>query len=65
MICVLDGNGKVRAFLSERYRKLDNPERCAAILPVIQKMQCSQIESYEVTPTHLYINVFFHSPDNI
>ena len=55
MIRVLDSN--VRAFLSDRYRRLDNLELCAAVLPVIQEMQGSQIESCEVTPTHLYIKV--------
>ena len=55
MIRVLDGN--VRAFLSDRYRRLDNLELCAAVLPVIQEMQGSQIESCEVTPAHLYIKV--------
>ena len=55
MIRVLDG--KIRAFLSDRYRRLDNLELCAAVLPVIQEMQGSQIESCEVTPTHLYIKV--------
>ena len=34
MIRVLDRN--VRAFLSDRYRRLDNLELCAAVLPVIQ-----------------------------
>ncbi|MBO4779102.1 MAG: DUF932 domain-containing protein [Selenomonadaceae bacterium] len=55
MIRVLDG--KVRAFLSDRYRRLDNLELCAAVLPVIQEMQGSQIESCEVTQTHLYLKV--------
>lgn len=55
MIRVLDGN--VRAFLSDRYRRLDNLELCAAVLPVIQEMQGAQIESCEVTPTHLYLKV--------
>lgn len=55
MIRVLDG--KARAFLSDRYRRLDNLELCAAVLPVIQEMQGSQIESCEVTPTHLYLKV--------
>ena len=55
MIRVLDG--KVRAFLSDRYRRLDNLELCAAVLPVIKEMQGSQIESCEVTPTHLYLKV--------
>ncbi|MBQ3450736.1 MAG: DUF932 domain-containing protein, partial [Selenomonadaceae bacterium] len=50
-------DGKVRAFLSDRYRRLDNLELCAAVLPVIQEMNGSQIESCEVTPTHLYLKV--------
>lgn len=55
MIRVLDGN--VRAFLSDRYRRLDNLELCAAVLPVIQEMKGAQIESCEVTPSHLYLKV--------
>ena len=55
MIRVLDG--KVRAFLSDRYRRLDNLELCAAVLPVIQELNGAQIESCEVTPTHLYLKV--------
>ncbi|MBQ6296722.1 MAG: DUF932 domain-containing protein [Selenomonadaceae bacterium] len=55
MIRVLDG--KVRAFLSDRYRRLDNLELCAAVLPVIQEMNGTSIESCEVTPTHLYLKV--------
>ena len=55
MIRVLDG--KVRAFLSDRYRRLDNFELCAAVLPVINEMKNSVIESCEVTPTHLYLKV--------
>ena len=55
MIRVLDNN--VRAFLSDRYRRLDNLELCAAVLPVINEMKNSVIESCEVTPTHLYLKV--------
>ena len=55
MIRVLDG--KVRAFLSDRYRRLDNLELYAAVLPVIQEMNGASIESCEVTPTHLYLKV--------
>ena len=55
MIRVLDG--KVRTFLSDRYRRLDNLELCAAVLPVIKEMNGAQIESCEVTPTHLYLKV--------
>ena len=34
MLRTLDG--RMRAFLSARYRRLDNPELCAAVLPIIQ-----------------------------
>jgi len=55
MIRVLDNN--VRAFLSDRYRRLDNLELCAAVLPVIQEMKGAVVESCEVTPTRLYLKV--------
>lgn len=55
MIRVLDG--KVRAFLSNRYRRLDNLELCAAVLPVIKKMKGADIVSCEITESHLYIKV--------
>lgn len=55
MIRVLDGN--VRAFLSDRYRRLDNLELCAAVLPVIKQMNGANIESCEVTPSRLYLKV--------
>lgn len=55
MIRVLDGN--VRAFLSDRYRRLDHLELCAAVLPVIQEMKGASIESCEVTESHLYLKV--------
>lgn len=53
MIRVLDG--QVRAFLSDRYRRLDNLELCAAVLPVIKEMKGANIESCEVTPTRMYL----------
>ena len=55
MIRIMDGN--VRAFLSDRYRRLDHLELCAAILPVINTMKGASIESCEVTETHLYLKV--------
>jgi len=55
MVRILDG--KVRAFLSDRYRRLDNLELCAAVLPVIYEMKGADIMSCEVTDTHLYLKV--------
>ena len=55
MIRTLDG--KVRAFLSDRYRRLDNLELCAAVLPVIQEMKGAVIESCDVTESRMYLKV--------
>lgn len=55
MLRVLDG--RVRAFLSDRYRRLDNLELCAAVLPTINSMRGASIESCEVTESRLYLKV--------
>ena len=55
MLRILDG--RARAFLSDRYRRLDNLELCAAVLPVIKEMKGASIESCEVTESHLYLKV--------
>jgi len=55
MIRILDHTA--RAFFSDRYRRLDNLELCASILPVIRKMKGAEIKSCEVTDTHMYIKV--------
>ena len=55
MLRVMDGN--IRAFLSDRYRRLDNLELCAAVLPIIHQMKGAVIESCEVTEAHLYLKV--------
>lgn len=55
MLRVLDG--RVRAFLSDRYRRLDNLELCAAVLPIIKEMKGADIMSCEVTESHLYLKV--------
>lgn len=55
MIRTLDG--KVRAFLSDRYRRLDNLELADAVLPMIGEMKGAEITSCEVTETNMYIKV--------
>lgn len=55
MIRILDGN--VRAFLSARYRRLDNLELLNAVLPVIEKMRGAVIESMDITDTHMFLKV--------
>lgn len=48
---------RLRAFLSDRYRRLDNLELCASVLPVINEMKGASIESCEVTESHLYLKI--------
>jgi len=55
MIRTLDGN--VRAFLSDRYRRLDNLELADAVIPIIQEMKSAEVVSSQVTDTHMYIKV--------
>lgn len=55
MIRTLDGS--VRAFLSDRYRRLDNLELADAVLPIIGEMKGAEIISCEVTETNMYIKV--------
>jgi len=43
-----------RAFLSEKYRPLDNFDLCAAVMPKLVEAGC-EIRSAEVTETRLYI----------
>ena len=55
MIRTLDGTA--RAFLSDRYRRIDNYEIAQVVLPVIAEMQDAKIESCEITDQRLYIKV--------
>jgi len=55
MLRVLDGN--IRAFLSDRYRRLDNLELADAVLPIIKEMKGAEIVSSQVTDTHMFIKV--------
>ena len=52
MVRTLDG--KARAFLSDRFRPLDNHDLAEAVLPTIQASGC-RIESIALTETRLYI----------
>lgn len=54
MVRTLDGN--VRAFLSDRYRPLDNFDLAEAVLPSLSQPGYS-IESMELTDSKLYIKV--------
>ena len=50
-------HGKVRAFLSDRYRRLDNLELAMHVLPIIAQRPDNRIASLEVTDTHMYLKV--------
>lgn len=52
MVRTLDG--EARAFLSKRYRPLDNADMAEAVLPILQEMGC-RLESSALTPSKLYI----------
>lgn len=55
MVRALDGN--VRAFLSDRYCRLDNLELADTVLPILKEMKGAEIASCEVTETHLFLKV--------
>lgn len=58
MIRTLDN--KARAYLSDRYRRLDNYDLAQAVLPVLQDADTAiRIESTEVTERRLYIKAIF------
>jgi hypothetical protein len=52
MVRTLDGD--VRAFLSDRYRRLDNFDLAETVLPVLQGLGC-EVRSAELTDRRLYI----------
>lgn len=55
MVRTMDGTA--RAFLSNRYRRLDNYAIASAALPVMSEMPEAKIESMEITDTRMYIKI--------
>lgn len=55
MLRTLDGTA--RAFLSDRYRRIDNYEVAQTVLPIIGNMPGARVESCELTESRLYIKV--------
>lgn len=53
MVRTLDGNA--RAFLSSRYRRIDNHEIAQAVLPILSDMPGVRVESCEITDNRMYI----------
>jgi hypothetical protein len=57
MVRVLDGDA--RAFLSDRYRPLDNFALAEAVLPVVMAQPSVRMESSQFTPTRFYMKLVF------
>lgn len=55
MLRTLDGTA--RAFLSDRYRRIDNFEVAQTVLPIISGMAGANVESCELTDSRMYIKV--------
>ena len=55
MVRTLDGN--VRAFLSNRYRRIDNVQVAETVLPIIGQMQGAEVKSCELTDRKMYLKV--------
>lgn len=50
-----DGQAEARAFLSNRYRRLDNYDLMQVVLPILQNFDGLSISSCEVTDQRLYL----------
>lgn len=55
MLRTMDGN--VRAFLSNRYRRLDNYDLMEAIMPTLAEIPDMTVESCEITDSRLYLKI--------
>ncbi len=55
MVRMLDG--RVRAILSDRYRRLDHVDLAEHILPILQRLPDARFESVELTETRMYLKV--------
>ena len=53
MIRTMDGSA--RAFLSDRYRRIDNFEIAQAVIPILGEMENARVEPSEVTENRMYI----------
>src|SRR4029078_11851254 len=50
-------DGRVRAVLSDRYRRLDNYDLAENVLPILQRLPDARFESVELTETKMYLKV--------
>lgn len=59
MVRTLDG--KVRAFLSDKYQRIENEEIANVVLPILMEQQDLKIASCEITESRMYIKAIFPS----
>lgn len=57
MVRTLDG--AARAYLSERYRRLDNYDLAEAVLPLVAEHKDARVESAQITATKFYVKMLF------
>lgn len=57
MLRTMDGHA--RAFLSDRYRRIDNWDLMEQILPLLMEVPNMQVESCDVTERNLYVKAVF------
>lgn len=50
-------DGRARAFLSNRYRPIDNLEIVASVLPILMGMPGARFESNQITENYMYVKV--------
>jgi len=50
-------DGRVRAVLSDKYRRLDNYDLAEHVLPILQRLDGVRFESVELTETRMYLKV--------
>lgn len=56
-----DDGGVARAVLSDRYRRRDNDEVLAHVVPILADLPDARVESCQVTDAHLYLKVIVPS----
>jgi hypothetical protein len=55
MVRTLDG--QARAFLSDRYRRLDNYDLLQHVFPILRQLPDARFDSVELTPSRMYLKV--------
>lgn len=54
-------DGRVRAFLSDRYRRLDNYDVAEYVLPILERLPGAALASAELTESRMYLKYVCHN----